>query len=460
MTTQINGPMTIKKFEIPKSDDDYAQQFLRAQGSRLRFCPDLKLWLHFSRENGWVRDETNMAYHFLLEFARGTVVVGLEEAKHRDDQKQFTSLLCRLKDCRRLDPALALASKDPSVVVRALALDQQPELIGCLNGTLNVLTGEFDEFSPGELVTRRLKVVYDPSATAPTWQRFLEEVQPDQEMRSFLQRLLGYSLFGAIRDHVLPFHYGTGANGKSTALEGLLRLFGDYGAKLTNSLVYMTRNGASPHLELAGLFGTRLALGEENAQGGSLNEELLKALTGGDRVKGRFHYSNFVEAPATYKIHLVGNHKPGINGTDDGIWRRFVLVPWPVSISPDKRDPQLPERIAQESAGLLNWLLQGCKEWHETGLRIPKCCKAATDDFRLESDEIADFINECLEKDHERYTLKAEVYEVYRRWAESGGLRPVTRKKLSLALQERGFDSGRTSTTRDHLWTGWSLKAR
>ena len=460
MNTPINGPMTVKKFEIPKSDDDYAQQFLAAKGDRLRFCRDLKLWLHFSREHGWVHDKTNMAYNLLLEFARDMVTVGLEEAKQREDLKQFTTNLCRLRDCQRLDPALALASKDPSVIVQALDLDQRPELIGCANGVLNVQTGEFKEFSPETLITRRLKVVYDPSATAPIWSQFLEEVQPDPEMRSFLQRLLGYSLFGAVRDHVLPFHYGTGANGKSTALEGVLRLFGDYGAKLTNSLVYATRNGAAPHLELAGLFGARLALGEENAQGGSLNEELLKALTGGDRVKGRFHYSNFVEAAATFKIHLVGNHKPGINGTDDGIWRRFVLVPWPVSISPDRRDPQLPERIAQESPGLLNWLLRGCIEWNQSGLKSPQCCKAATDHFRNESDEIANFIDECLEKDPERYSLKAEVYEVYKRWSDSGGLRHITKNKLSRALQEHGFESGRTSTTRDHSWTGWILKGR
>lgn len=458
VTPQKNGPMTVERFEIPNSDDDYAQQFLGAHGDCLRFCPDLNKWLIFDPARGWSQDDTGATYAKLVEFARDTVVKGLDEAKSRNDQKQFTDRLYSLKDKRRLDPALALASKDPSVIVRALDLDQRPELIGCSNGILDVLSGNFAPFDPKDLLVRRLNAAFNPEAQAPTWISFIKAVQPDDEVRSFLQRLIGSALFGGVRDHYLPFHYGTGANGKSTALEGLLQLFGNYGAKLTDSLVYTAHNGSQPHLELAGLFGARMALGEENAAGRKLNEALLKALTGGDRVKGRFHYSNFVEAAPTYKIHLVGNHKPTIAGTDEGIWRRFLLVPWPVSIPPEKRDTRLREKIAQESSGVLNWLLEGCIDWGKHGLRVPESCKAATAGFRQESDELGDFITEHLEKDPEVYCLKSDVYEAYKKWALAGGLPPVSKIKLGRALEERGFEAGRTSTSRDHTWTGWVLK--
>lgn len=444
-------------FRLPRSDDDFSQAFLAARGDRLRFCPDLKTWLHFSPDQGWQRDETGQAYATLLEFARQLVVAGLEEAKTHEDPQPFVALLTRLKDRRRLDPALHLSTTDPRVVVRALDLDNRPEIIGCTNGILDVLTGQFTPFDRNVLVTRRLAVAFDPDAQAPTWERFLSEVQPDPIMRAFLQRLLGSALFGAVRDHILPFHHGRGANGKSTALETVLDLFGGYGAKLTNSLVYSTRNGAPPYLELAGLFGARLAIGEENAQGGALAEELLKKITGGDRVKGRFHHANFIEGPASYKVHLVGNHKPLIAGTDDGIWRRFVLIPWPISIPPERRDPLLRERITREAPGLLNWLVQGCIAWNRDGLQIPESCRAITNDFRQESDELADFITEKLSKDPDHYCLKGEVYLTYKRWAEEGGLRPKTKRQLSTALQERGFESGRTPATRDHSWIGWTL---
>ena len=444
-------------FRLPRSDDDFSQAFLKACGDRLRFCPDLETWLHFSPDEGWRRDETGQAYTTLLKFARQLVVAGLEEAKTHEDPQPFVAQLTRLKDRRRLDPALHLSTTDPRVVVRALDLDSRHEVIGCTNGILDVLTGNFAPFNRDVLVTRRLAVAFDPDAEAPTWERFLSEVQPDPIMRAFLQRLLGSALFGGVRDHILPFHHGTGANGKSTALETVLDLFGGYGAKLTNSLVYSTRNGAPPILELAGLFGARLAIGEENAQGGALAEDLLKKITGGDRVKGRFHHANFIEGPASYKVHLVGNHKPLIAGTDDGIWRRFVLIPWPVSIPPEQRDPLLRERITREAPGLLNWLVQGCIAWNRDGLKIPESCQALTKDFRQESDELADFVGERLTKDAEHYCLKGDVYNAYKRWAEGGGLRPMTKRQLSTALQERGFESWRTSATRDHAWIGWTI---
>ena len=444
-------------FRLPRSDDDFSQAFLAARGNCLRFCPDLKTWLHFSQGDGWHRDETGVTYATLLEFARRLVVAGLEEAKTHEDPQPFVAQLTRLKDRRRLDPALHLSTTDPRVVVRALDLDNRPEIIGCTNGILDVLTGQFTPFDRNVLVTRRLAVAFDPDAQAPTWERFLSEVQPDPVMRAFLQRLLGSALFGAIRDHILPFHHGTGANGKGTTLETVLDLFGGYGASLSNEFVYMTRNGASPQLELANLMGARLALGSENAKGGAFNEDLLKKITGGDRLKGRFLYSNPVEAAASYHVHLVGNHMPVISGTDDGIWRRFVLIPWPISIPPEQRDLLLRERIAKEKPGLLNWLLQGCIDWNKDGLQMPEFCRAITNDFRQESDELADFITEKLSKDPERYCLKGEVYTAYKRWAEEGGLRRMTKRQLSTALQERGFESGRTSTTRDHSWIGWTI---
>ena len=444
-------------FRLPRSDDDYSQAFLTARGNCLRFCPDLKTWLHFSPGDGWHRDETGVAYETLLEFARRLVIAGLEEAKTLEDPQPFVAQLTRLKDRRRLDPALHLSTTSPRVVVRALNLDSRPEVIGCTNGILDVLTGNFTAFNRDTLVTRRLAVAFDPDAQAPTWERFLSEVQPDPIMRAFLQRLLGSALFGAIREHILPFHHGTGANDKGTALETVLDLFGTYGASLSNEFVYMTRNGASPQLELANLMGARLALGSENAKGGAFNEELLKKITGGDRLKGRFLYSNPVEAPATYHVHVVGNHMPVISGTDDGIWRRFVLIPWPVSIPPERRDTLLRERITQERPGLLNWLVQGCIAWNRDGLQIPESCRAITNDFRQESDELADFIGETMTKDAELYCLKGEVYTAYKRWAEQGGLRPMTKRQLSTALQERGFESGRTSANRDHSWIGWTI---
>ena len=277
------------------------------------------------------------------DFARELYRDALAKAATMDPDGGTRLIACMaaLGNKKRIEPALSFASINRAVVVQAEQLDADPFLVGVQNGVVNLADGTFHPHRREYLVTRRLAVSYDSQATAPTFERFLAEVQPEPEMRAFLQRLSGYSLTGEIREHVLPFHYGVGANGKGTFLEhGLLKQAGDYGAKLTDSLVYASDRGHLPHLEIANLCGMRFALGEENSDGGKLNESLLKAITGGDKVKGRFHYGNFKEYFPTYKIALVGNHKPRIDGTDDGIWRRFLLVEWKVQIPEAQRDTQ------------------------------------------------------------------------------------------------------------------------
>jgi len=308
-------------------------------------------------------------------------------------------------------------------------------------------------------VTRRLAVAFDAAAAAPTWEKFLAEVQPEPEMREFLQRLCGYALTGEIREHCLPFHYGGGANGKGTFLEhGMLKLSGNYGAKLTDSLVYVSDRGTLPYLELANLCGKRFALGEENSESGKLNEALLKAITGGDKQKGRFHYGNFVEYFPTYKIALVGNHKPRIDGTDDGIWRRFLLVDWKVQIPEQKRDSTLKDRLAVEMPGILNWCIAGARNWLSSGLRPPESCKTATAAFRDKSDDLVEFIAENFEQDAAAYCTKGEVFEAYQRWAnQQGNRRPMTKRTLGFQLVNRGWQEFRSGHEKSHCWAGWKL---
>ena len=172
-----------------------------------------------------------------------------------------------------------------------------------------------------------------------------------------------------------------------------------YGAKLTDSLVYASDRCNLPHLELANLCGMRFALGGENSDGGRLNESLLKAVTGGDKVKGRFHYGNFKEYFPTYKIALVGNHKPRIDGTDDGIWRRFLLVEWNVQIPEAQRDTKLKDKLAREMPSILNWCIAGARQWLETGLNPPESCRTATAAFRAKSDAPSEFVAECCVAD-------------------------------------------------------------
>ncbi len=441
-----------------KSDAGYADLIINRFKGCLKYCPEESCWLTFTPENGWLRDTKGRLASMVVEFSRELYRAVMAD-QSLDPQSQIRKLkeTVELGNKRRIEPALWVAATDPRVVVNATELDADAYSLGTENGVIDLRTGEFKPHAIDQLVTRRVACNFDPTATCPTWELFLARVQPDPEMRSFLQRLWGYSATGDNCDHFLPFHFGLGANGKGTALEQvLLRLFGTYAIKLTNSLVYASDRGLVPHLEIAALCGHRFALGEENPSGGKLNEPWLKSATGGDRQKGRFHYGNFFEHTPTYKIALVGNHKPVIDGTDEGIWRRFLLVDWPIHIPECERDPDLKNKLSRELPGILNWIIQGTRDWLVNGINPPPSCRASTAEFRTASDRLADFTSEGFE-DHPTDSIpKADVFDAYKSWChEEGVAHPLTRKALSTQLSNRGWISGRgTGAAREKRWLG------
>lgn len=439
-----------------KSDTGYADAIVRQYGGTIRFCPDENCWLIFNPESGWHRDETKEIVDLVTKYARHLYLNALESAKDMKEKEgeKLIAAMVDLGNQRRMIPAIKIAESNRSIIVRANELDSDLDLVGVQNGVINLRTGAFSKHSQYKLVTRRLCCSYAVGAQAPTWNRFLERVQPDPEMRAFLARLAGYCLHGEVKDHVLPFHYGTGANGKGTFLEqALLKVAGSYGAKLTDSLVYQSERGTTPYLEIAGLCGKRLALGEENSEGGKLNESLLKAITGGDRVKGRFHHKDFLEYSPTYKIQLVGNHKPRITGTDDGIWRRFLLIDWPVQIPPEERDRDLSAKLSAEMSGILNWAIAGARDWLDSGLRPPASCHEATEKFRKQSDVLSDFIAECFTESPGSYVSKADAFNRYETWAQRSGVKhPMSKRALGFQLINRGWQETKVGHKKQDVW--------
>ena len=445
-----------------KSDVGYSDMFVHRFGDSIRFCADEGVWLVFDEAKGWQRDTAQAIRAKAADYARELRLWALERAKSLppdEGMKLVASMVC-LGNSKRIEPALKFAQSNPATTIQAIQLDAEPFLVGARNGVIDLRDGSFQPHSPRHLVTRRLGTDYIPGATAPTWERFLADVQPEPEMRAFLQRLAGYALTGEVREHILPFHYGTGANGKGTYLEhALLKLSGDYGAKLTDSLVYKSQKGHQPHREIANLCGKRFALGEENSEGGKLNESLLKAMTGGDKVKGRFHYANFVEYFPTYKIALVGNHRPRIDGTDDGIWRRFLLIDWPVQIPTEKRDGQLKDKLAAEMPGILNWAAAGARDWMQGGLRPPKCCTSATEAYRAQSDKLAEFIADYFVQEEGATVTKAVAYDAYREWAREAGIdHPASKRFLGFQLAGRGWQETKAGHERQHYWVNYRLR--
>lgn len=239
---------------------------------------------------------------------------------------------------------------------------------------------------------------YDPAATCPHFLAFLEAIQPDAEVRTFLQRWFGLTLTGIKSEQKLCFFFGGGRNGKSTLVDTIARIMADYGTTIPIETLTGTeqRKGSDATPDLVRLPGARMARASEPEQGQRMKEALIKALTGGEAIMIRRMQQEFVEIVPEFKLTISGNHKPEIRGADDGIWRRVMLVPFEVQIAEADVDESLSEKLWSERAGIFAWMVAGCLDYLTNGLQRPDAVRDATEEYRKDSDPLRVFLTtEC-----------------------------------------------------------------
>ncbi|HYU47276.1 MAG TPA: phage/plasmid primase, P4 family, partial [Terriglobales bacterium] len=254
---------------------------------------------------------------------------------------------------------------------------------------LNLKTGTLQPHCREDLLTKCLPIAYDPNAECPTWLDFLKTIMANNAaLITFLQRAIGYSLTGDTSEQCLFIAHGSGSNGKSTFLEVLQALLGDYAESTPSaSLLAKDRHDGIPN-DIARLRGARLVTAVEIGEGKRLNEELVKRLTGQDTMTARFLFAEFFDFHAEFKLWIACNHLPTIRGTDHAIWRRIRLIPFTVTIPDEQQDKKLPGKLQAELPGILRWAIQGCLAWQEQELSTPSEVIAATKDYRALMDVI------------------------------------------------------------------------
>lgn len=320
------------------------------------------------------------------------------------------------------------------------ALDADPWLLNVDNGTLDLRSGELRAHRRADHITRLAPVDHDPNATAPTWAAFLQRIfAGDRDLIGFLQRAVGYSLTGDTGEQVFFILHGTGANGKSTLLEALAAMMGDYGQK-TPTETLLVKHGGGISNDVARLRGARLVTAVEAEEGQRLAESLVKQLTGGDTITARFLYQESFEFAPAFKLWLATNHKPTIRGTDYAIWRRVRLIPFTVTIPEKEQDRTLGDKLKAELPGILAWAARGCLDWQREGLGMPEAVKAATAAYQVEQDTLAAWLDECCILAPNATGRAGQLYKSYQTWAEANGEKPMTGHKFGRTLAERGFD--------------------
>jgi P4 family phage/plasmid primase-like protien len=425
--------------------------------AQARYVPEWEKWIVWDGRR-WKVDTSGKR---VVKFAHKTALSIFEEAtqtEDKDEQKALAQWAIQSQNYTRIGAMISSAA--PYLLTEHTELDKDPWLFNCTNGTLNLWTGELQDRAPRDLITKLAPVAYNRHAQAPAFEKFLSEILPEEDLRVFVQRLLGYSLTGMTSEHVLPFWYGLGANGKSTLINAILKVIGDYGKQAAPDLLLAKRD--SHPTELADLFGARFVASVEIEDGRRLAESLVKQLTGGDRIKARRMREDFWEFDPTHKICLVANHRPVVRGTDHAIWRRIKLIPFVVQIPPEKQDKQLPEKLSAELSGILAWLVRGCRDWYEHGLTPPEEVLSATQDYRDEMDILGEFMRECCIEHPNAQVPSQQLWSEWQKWCAETGEKEGTRQMFGRRLSERGFvnEKAKAGDHKDRVvWYGVGLKS-
>ncbi|MCY8509755.1 phage/plasmid primase, P4 family [Bacillus mojavensis] len=417
-----------------------AERLVYYHGKNIRYCNELD-WLIWNGKM-WEEDSKRQIEALTAQTLRA--IYG--EAKATEDGYRKKQLNDWAKKCERRNIRMnTILDTRPMVAVRKQELDSHKYLFNCENGVIDLKTGELLPHDRDFLFTKISSVAYQKDADCPNWKAFLESIfideqgQPNYEIIDFMQKAIGYSLTGDTTEQVMFFLFGNGRNGKSTFINTVQQLLGDYGRQTNSDTFIKKKNDSSINNDIARLDGARFVSAVESEEGQQLSESLVKQITGGEKMSARFLRQEYFEFTPEFKVFFTTNHKPIVKGSDEGIWRRIRLVPFTVTIPKEKVDKKLPQKLAAEMPGILRWAVEGCLKWQKEGLKEPEVIRKATEGYREDMDILGPFLAErCVIHPAAKIESK-EIYKEYKNWCFENDDVELKNRAFYRQLEIRGF---------------------
>lgn len=431
----------------PLTQDGCALAFAQKHKGELLYCHSAKSW-YFWTGTYWKKEETELAFHYARELVRSLSEGEADRDKHKVRNSAFFN---GVEHIARTDRAFTATSE---------SWNTDPFLLATPSGTVDLRTGILRRADPKDRITRITAVGPSNTADCPLWLRFLHQATAgDNELIRFLQQWCGYSLTGDIREHALLFVHGAGGNGKGVFLNTVSSIVADYGA--TAAMDTFTAAFGDRHTtDVAMLVGARMVTASETEEGRAWAEARIKSLTGGDKITARFIRQNNFTFEPTFKLTIVGNHKPILNNVDDAARRRFNIVPF--NHKPASPDPELGDKLKAEWPGILRWMIEGCLDWQQNGLIRPESVKHATEDYFEAQDLFGQWLEDRCEVDPGngyRSELSGNLFASWTHYAEKAGEDPGSQKKFAEKMQERGLQKHR-GTGGVRIFKGIRLKTK
>ena len=437
-------------------DTGNAERLFDAFGEMLRFCYTDKKWLYYF-EGKWYTD--NIGYIRQLADS-ATMLQEQERVLYANDEEMLKAFDRHLKKSRSFAGKTAMIREaEHYAPILPQHLDRNKSVIGAKNGIIDLRTGELLPHDREAYLTKQSPVIYNPDAPVPKlWLQFLHDIfGGDPYMLEYIQKCVGYSLTGSTSEQCAFFLFGTGRNGKSTFLEIVRGILGDYATNIQPQTIMVNpKSGNAPSSDIARLKGARLVTSVEPNEGMRLDEGLLKQLTGDDVVTARKMFSEEFEFKPEFKLWMATNHKPLIRGTDTGIWRRIHLIPFEVQIPLDRVDKKLKYKLVKEAEGILKWAVQGCLKWQNEGLTMPQKVLEAVREYQHEMDVISAFLDACCVTG-EGEAKASRLYAVYAKWADEHNEYKMSSTKFGTELMRKDFIGRRMGKDGCRYYTGVAL---
>jgi putative DNA primase/helicase len=427
------------------TEDGLSTAFTKRYGDDWRYCSLWGKWLVWTGVR-WNADQVLYVAHLV----RGVCRV----ASYKADSARIKA---KLASASTISAVEKIARSDPKHAATADEWDADTWALNTPGGVVDLRSGAIRAHRREDRMTKITTAT--PRGDSPIWRVFLNDITGgDAELMAYLQVMVGYCLTGVTSEHALFFLYGTGANGKSVFVNVLTTILGDYAANAPMDTFMESRTDRHP-TDLAGLRGSRFVSSIETEQGRRWNESKVKAITGGDKVSARFMRQDFFEYIPQFKLVIAGNHKPSIRNVDEAMKRRLHLIPFTVTIPPERRDGKLTDKLLKERDGILAWAVEGCCLWQRQGLKPPASVVSATEEYFEAEDALGQWMDErcVLAKTHREGV--SELFADWREWAERAGEYVGSVKRFSELMATRKFEKCRLTGGARGL-AGISLRPR
>lgn len=446
------------------SDTGNGRRLVDTFGSAIRYTPGLG-WFHWSH-GYWKPDVEDLELQELAKRISPIIASEVVNYEDADKQAEVVRWATQSKSNARLKSAIENANSDPRIVVPVEHWDSDENLLGVMNGVIDLRTGELLRGRPDLYITRRAPVAYSQGIKNVRWEQFLDfATGGDKELQDWLQRAAGYSLTGSSKYDIMFLVYGPPGSGKNTFVEAIVKCLGtqQYAWPLDSSILAANDGQASSTdmYHWAELRGRRLVWVDELPDSERLKENSVKKLTGSSEISARSPGEKPFTFQSRAKLWISTNHRPII--TDDAMWRR--IRPIPFTKVPENPDPDLKEYIFDPEGALpavLSWAVEGAIKLLGSGARDPLgWCSAVTDAadiYKKNEDRIGTFFEEETNKSEGASVPVKSLYGLYRMWSEERGEKPMTQIAFQRKLQDRNMDV--IGTGAKALLRGYALAPR